>query len=490
MEPSRVLAALADLAPAGRERTFDVAKGEQPIAWLDDPDRAPRNRTVDRLAALDALHRDERILRRGWAWLLGVADIDGAIRKLRLPLIAEPVRLERTGRGYRVVPAGDLELTPLVTDRDLAAVLESAPGLGTAAWLNTTGTAAWVATAAEAAGLKPDRLANDDTPISRLPDDELVGQAVAALYVVRDVSSAGLRDTLRAWAARTGLDATALAVVYGDGADVPDMSDMSPMTRVTSPLPLNAAQREVVRRTRSERVVVVSGPPGNGKSHAVVAAALDTVYRGGSVLVATQAAHAAEVLGELLARYPGPEPVLFGNAERRNRFAVSLASGRPDGVKARQLHADREAVAAAAAGVHAVEQGLAAALDLECRAATMATWEPLLAGLRLEAPRVFADGFDVPKARRLLQGGLARRWRLRRLAGVGQDQLPPVLEALEADRAAAVLAVGGGTDLGASWAALVAADERLARAVGAAMHNAAASAGLRQGLRDRPAGCR
>src|SRR5258708_6424472 len=106
MQPSRVLAALADLAPAGRERTLDVAKGEQPIVWLDDPDPAPRNRTVDRRA-------------------------------------------------------------------------------------------------------------KDETPVSALPGDELLGQAIAALYVVRDVSSAGLRDTLRAWAARTGLEFTALAHVYG-----------------------------------------------------------------------------------------------------------------------------------------------------------------------------------------------------------------------------------------------------------------------------------
>jgi hypothetical protein len=52
-------------------------------------------------------------------------------------------------------------------------------------------------------------------------------------------------------------------------------------------------------------VTVVSGPPGNGKSHAVVAAALDVVDRGGSVLLATQSAHAASVLAELLSRYPG-----------------------------------------------------------------------------------------------------------------------------------------------------------------------------------------
>ena len=94
-----------------------------------------------------------------------------------------------------------------------------------------------------------------------------------------------------------------------------------------SPLPLTAAQAEVVRRARSERVTVVSGPPGTGKSHTVIAAALEVVARGGSVLVATQSHHAAEVLGELLERYPGPTPVRFGDAESRGAIAAALTGG-------------------------------------------------------------------------------------------------------------------------------------------------------------------
>ncbi|MFD0576894.1 AAA family ATPase [Dactylosporangium darangshiense] len=336
------------------------------------------------------------------------------MRKLRMPLVAEPVRLEGSAglRGRRVVPAGDLEVTPLIADAELAAVLESAPGLGTAAWLGATGTPGWVETAAEAAGLKPDRIAADDTPIARLPDGELVGQAAAALYVVRDVSSAGLRDTLRAWSARAGLEDTALAVVYGGAEPVGEFDTAGESVEpgeVYSPLPLNAAQRDVVRRVRRERIVVVSGPPGNGKSHALVAAALDTVYRGGSVLVATQAPHAAEVLGELLSRYPGAEPVLFGDAERRDRFAQALAAGRPAGVQGRELQRRRDEVDAAAAAVGALEAGVGAALELERKAATMAVWEPLLAGLRAEAPRVFGGDFDVPKAKRLWLLGFSAR---------------------------------------------------------------------------------
>ncbi|WP_426503668.1 AAA domain-containing protein [Dactylosporangium sp. McL0621] len=471
MEPSRVLAALADLAPAGRDRVLDVARGAPAPLWLDDPDRVPGNKAAQRLAALDSLHREERLLRRGWAWLLGTADVDGSARTVRLPLLYEPVRLEGSGgrlRGYRVEPAGDLEVTPLIGDRGLAAALESAPGIGTAPWLAGSGTAAWVQAAAEGAGFKPARVG----AVAKLPEDELVGQAVAALYVARDVATPGLRDTLRAWSTRPGLELTALAQVYGDGPAGDDPAEED----VYSPLPLNDAQREVVRRVRRERIVVVSGPPGNGKSHAVVAAALDTVYRGGSVLVATQAGHAAEVLGGLLGRFPGAEPVLFGDAERRDRFALALTSGRPAGVAGKVLDGRRGEVRAAAAAVERLEAAIGAALDLERKAATMAVWEPLLAGLRAEAPRVFEAGFDVPKAQKLLGARFLREWRIRRLAGVTAQRLAALLEAVEADRAAATLAVAGGTDLGPVWPGLLEADERLRAAVGAAMRDAAAAA--------------
>src|SRR5690606_34483502 len=95
----------------------------------------PRNRDADRLAALDLLHRDERILRRAWGMVVGTIPGDteavggdgvpargragdgGAAqgpRRVRLPLVVEPVRLERTMRGYRVIAVGDLEFTPFI----------------------------------------------------------------------------------------------------------------------------------------------------------------------------------------------------------------------------------------------------------------------------------------------------------------------------------------------------------------------------------------
>jgi hypothetical protein len=485
MQPSQIMAVLADLAPAGGERVLDVSKGSQPLVWLADPDRSPRNRGVDRLAALDTLHREERILRRGWGWLLGTCEVNGTRRKIRLPLLAQPVRLERGLRGYKIIPAGDLELTSLVTDRAVAASLEAA---GSTGWPIQATTSAWITAAASAAGLPIERITGGDGTPPKISDEELIGHAAAALFVIRDVTSAGLRDTLLTWSTRPGLEATALANVYGVATEHASNVDDA----VRSPLPLNQAQRTVVCRTRHEPVVVVSGPPGNGKSHAVVAAALDTVDRGGSVLVATQSGHAADVLGELLARYPGPVPVLFGDAERRETIAAELGEGAAAGIDNRQLKLDDDAVAAAEAKVTSIASGITAALTVEQRAAELAIWEPLMAGLRLDTPRAFEPGFDLVKAqadeaKAHATGGWWRRWRarsaLRRLRkalgaahSVPMDRLKAALDAASASAAAVRLAGAGGTDLGPAWAALLDADATLAAEVGAAMRHRAASA--------------
>ncbi|MGV9806804.1 AAA domain-containing protein [Micromonospora chersina] len=503
MEAARILTALADLAPAGAERTFDVSGPGRPLIWLPEPDRGPRGTRLDRLAALDALHRDERILRRGLAFVVGGADLDGGRRRVRVPLLAQPVRLERTRRGYRIVPAGDLELTSLIEDRDLAARLEAAPGLAGPGWLGAPGTTAWITTAAEAAGLKLEAVLA--RPPRSIDDGTLTGVAAAALFTTRDVLAGRLRDTLLGWAARPGLADTALSRLYGDRTgnvqadDTGDRTGNGPAddAEVLSPLPLNAAQRDVVRRTRTEPVVVVSGAPGNGKSHALVAAALDTVDRGGSVLVATQSVHAAEVLGELLRRHPGPTPVLFGDAERRETIAADLAGGAAAGADDATLRADEAAVASARDRVAAVSAGVAAALDEERLAATLPAWQPLLPALSRDAPSLFDTDTDtdadthLAAVRSALAGatsagdGWWRRWRraragqrLRRLVGgdVPVERVRAAVEAASAVRAAARLAATGGTDLATAWRGLAEADAALADAVGTAMRHRAASA--------------
>ncbi|MFC3742466.1 AAA domain-containing protein [Paractinoplanes deccanensis] len=408
MVPSRVLAALAELAPAGADRVLDVTRGGLPFVWLDSAQKAPRKAEVNRLAALGALHKEERPLRVGWGFLAGRAEIDGRRTKIRVPLLSQPVQLVRGLTGYTVAPAGDLEITPLIADRELAAALEAAPGVGGPGWLEAIGTKAWLWSAARATGLTVDAMATG----RRAPGDRVVLIPSAALYVVRDVYGAGLADSLRSWAGRD-LRGTALAAVYADErtdqlagsradqaaagqagrvaagrAGQPDEGRAEP---VLSPLPLTRAQAEVVARARTAPITVVSGPPGNGKSHTVVAAALEVVHRGGSVLIATQSPHAAEVLAGLLDRYPGPVPVLFGDAGGRERLAAELAAGAEQGVGERQLRADAEAVQRTLEAVRRERSLITSALELEMRAAELPDWQPLLPALAADVPGAFRD---------------------------------------------------------------------------------------------------
>src|SRR5689334_24486709 len=110
MQPSRVLAALAELAPAGGDRVLDVTRGGLPFVWLDAAHKAPRKAEVNRLAALGALHKEERPLRVGWGFLAGKTEIEGKPAKVRVPLLSQPVQLVRGIAGYTVAPAGDLEI--------------------------------------------------------------------------------------------------------------------------------------------------------------------------------------------------------------------------------------------------------------------------------------------------------------------------------------------------------------------------------------------
>ncbi|BCJ45955.1 hypothetical protein GCM10010168_49030 [Actinoplanes ianthinogenes] len=568
MLPPTVLAVLAELAPAAGERTLDVTRGSQPLVWLESAEKAPRQAAVERLAALDALHREERILHRGWGFLAGRAEIDGKPRKIRVPLLSQPVHLERSLLAYKVVPAGDVEVTPLVADRELAAALEDAPGLAAPGWLEALGSRAWLQSVADATGFTVSAIVG---PGQKIPAEGLVLIAAPALFVIRDVFGVGLADSLRSWAGRD-LSATALAAVYSDpgtetspaggprpgpwaspaggprtgpwaspaggprpgawaspagGSRTASRASNAGDSRsetaaphadadpVISPLPLTGPQQQVVRRARSAPVTVVSGPPGSGKSHTVVAAALEVVDRGGSVLVATQSPHAAEVLAGLLARYPGPPPVLFGDASGRADLVAELTAGTDQGVEASLIRSGRARVRAAAASVREKRTALIQALELEQHAAALPAYQPLLPRLAVDVPGAFDDAVDLDEVRALLAVEPGAGWWSRRRARVARrkafrllrtDEGAPgaararggtrdrahgvreagesgpgetvreALAAATAQRAAARLAATGGTDLAAAWSALHDAENDLREAAGRAMRDAARSA--------------
>src|SRR5690606_10552672 len=143
----------------------------------------------------------------------GTAEIDGVSRRVRVPLLTEPVRLEPLVRNYRVTPAGDLELTRLVTDSGVAARLEAAVGEDLVAWLRSPDAPRWIEEAAAAAGFTRSAVVTTGGP--DLPVEKLVGVAAAALYPVRDVLGFSMTETLRRWSRLPGLDDTAFAALYG-----------------------------------------------------------------------------------------------------------------------------------------------------------------------------------------------------------------------------------------------------------------------------------
>lgn len=517
-----VLRAFADLAPSGGSVPLDVTSAYGPFAWLGLPDepakvfgeppgdtpqvlRVRADQQLRRLAGLDALHRDERLLRAGWVFLAGSVEVDGRRRVVCLPLLSRPVRLR--GRGaVTVSPAGDDELVALVEDVHEAARLEGAPAFGGGALDGgpvpaelldrLTSLQQWIRDVATAAGM-PVRavLPPDEDPRHHTRGDGLVAVVGIGVYAARDVAAADMRSTLRAWAGVPGLETTAFGALYGTAVAAAEPGE----ELVRSPLPLTRAQAEVVRRSRTDAVSVVSGGPGSGKSHALVACAIEAVAGGAAVLVATQSLHAAEVLADLLARYPGPTPVVFGSSEQREAVATTLAGGLPAGPRRRELAAAEGAVTAAAAHAATVAELIGELLEREQLAGRSEELAALAPSLSATAPGAFDLGVAHERAvallaqatapagggwwsdRRRRRGERALRRLLRADADVTLGRVALALDVARARRAAAELATHGGTTIGALWDELAAAEEALAAAAGTLVDAHA---------RDVPAGAR
>jgi hypothetical protein len=479
MDVAQVFAALADLAPARREREaeYEIPNGSAAhhVDGWDKPVRATPE--VDRLAATDALHRDQRLLRRAWGVVYRDADGvgKGAPHKAAFPLLSQPIRLERSSRiHYRIEPAGDFELSPLITDPIEAQQLEALlpPDLGAALSPETT---AWLKRAAAAAGISDVQVVG--APSWRVEDAYVI--AGTALYCAQPITTPVVADHLRAWSERSGLEETALASVYGtaDGHRAPESAEP-----VESPLPLDPDQAAALMHARHEPVTVISGAPGCGKSHTLAAIALDAVARGQSVLMATQSVHAADVLGGLLTRQPGPTPVMFGDGEKRQELLTMLTSGAS---RARPKDKVRDAERAAAIAtriVRGLEVEAGRQLDLEAAALRAQDSDPVLFN---DAPGLLDPDCNFAQVRELLERaqhstGFLAAWRRRRAerklrastrSPLRLAELEFLLEIAADHRAAAELSATGGTDLTGIWERLAKADDAQLTAVGTALRH-------------------
>jgi len=523
---SAVLRVLARLTPTGR--AVDLADvpdlrtaaagavwlGYDP-AWSADPEQSAGQFTalpgplrlrhspgLNRLAAIDELYRDDRRLRAGWTVLTG----PGAGRPMCTPLVSWPVRLRQGSRNmFELEVAGDLETTPLVTDRVLADVLAENVRFGGGALYERSDMESlpvltdWVREVVAAAGhdeviVEPPRLDPTERAAERLT--AVTGLVV---YVGRVVNPVSVQETLWSWSGRSGVDGSAMADLYGARPDsAPAVADapVSDEETVVSPLPLSDAQRAVVVAARTSPVTVVSGPPGCGKTHTLAALALDAVARGESVLLATRSRYAAEVIGGMLRRAAGPTPVMFGDTELRRAIADELAGGLSAAVGADERRRRERDCTDTVDAVRRLERATALALAGEHAAARARTATELAAVHRAAAPTLFdTDARPAPVRAALdsatrrrggpLAGWRATRARRRLIALTGSEPDTPIADiaaavaAAEDQRSALRLDLAGGTALGGLRRLLAEADVA-ARAATAARLDAMTATGDRR----------
>jgi len=118
-------------------------------------------------------------------------------------------------------------------------------------------------------------------------DPNIVGiHDIAALFLPTDTTfTAGAvrdLDTIAAWP-REKLATTALAPILG--LDAPVATRLTPVINTGD---LNKEQIDAVRQSLTAPLTVVTGPPGTGKSQAIVSIAASVIADGGSVLVASK----------------------------------------------------------------------------------------------------------------------------------------------------------------------------------------------------------
>ncbi|MFG3339809.1 AAA domain-containing protein [Glycomyces sp. NPDC048151] len=478
MSTARLLLALADLAPQPTPQRLERDHLGDTCAWGD----LGTVRDGGDLAKYDELHRDERLLRQGWGVVMGRTEIDGKTRRVQLPLVSRPVRLQTDPKNafqQIVIPAGDLEVHSELEGTELGqkllAVFDPEPGPAAEPDLD------WLTEAAKAAGFEAVAVWHIPSQAER---KRLVVVPKAVVYIAPEVNPSSLATGLRDWSKRPGIDQTALAAMH-DPVDAEPEPDARPPR---CPLPLSGEQAAAVVQARTAPVTVVAGAPGCGKSHTLAAIALDAIANGQSVLIATQSVHAADVLADLLDRHPGPLPVHFGDSERRDRFLTRLNTGTGKGRKRREVERHREAADEAVAYAARVEAEIATWLDLETRR-----------GRVQDLPVFLLDDFpglrdaDLDEAERLLDRSqrdgswwqrLRARFaakRLQRLAGTEGTPaaIARALRAARDQRDTARLAAAGGLRLAPLWRSLGSADAEAAQAIGEALRIESGSADRR-----------
>ena len=111
-----------------------------------------------------------------------------------------------------------------------------------------------------------------------------------------------------------------------------DTVKIEPTATGRIPAILSAAQQKVVASASHHPLTLAIGPPGTGKSFTIAALALETLSKGGSVLIASKMDHAVDVVGEKIEAAIGLEGVVTRGGRRHylrdlKQFIEDLLSG-------------------------------------------------------------------------------------------------------------------------------------------------------------------
>ena len=451
------------------------------LGAVSAPLSVPIDRKIgDRLAAVDKVRSSEHSLRLGWLFVVGrVQGDDGRLHRVMHPLVTMPVRVRTVGPvgAASLLSAGDVALTPRISDPQERAAWYERMELGGGALSET-----WEARvpaallsrlprlqrfasgAAAAAGFNARELVpGGDDPDVLLRRDRAVVVAGLGIYAVHEAGSVSRAGSLRTWSTRDLSRPTAFHSVYVDQEPEP----LSPVAPLPSPFVLTPAQRAVVASARAHALTVVSGAPGTGKSHTIVAVAVDAVARGETVLIAAKTDAAVDALLDLLERAPGPDPVVFGSTDRRQALAARLAAGQLAAVEPDVVIRQRDKLAAVVEGHREVRQRIVSALRAELLLADPSGLDAerwLAPGLFSSEQVLAGAGASLARWRRAGTGAIGR-WRARRAwrrfvdqagcdADVDADDLDRVLAAADSSFVAARFADQGGVVLGDAWSAL------------------------------------
>lgn len=486
--PDGIRSAMRGYDPQAASDGEVIDEGSVPYAAID-------RKFAERLAAVDQVRLGQRSLRIGWLFVAGrFRDPAGRSRRVFHPLVTVPVRVHRPAiiGDARLVVAGDVELSERVrsghrpvetgggafigeaSDVVDAAMLARLPKLRRFA-IDTASSAGFTVT---------DVIASHDHPDDLIRHDGLRVVAGCAVYAVTDDDRITKAGTLRAWPEPmlrrwTAFHSAYLGVdgVRGEHPLRPNATELDECSAFV----LTPAQRDACRRSVSNLLSVISGAPGTGKSHTIAAVAHRVLADRRTVLVAAKSDATVDALIDLLARVPGPDPVVFGSSERRHQLAARLAAGR------REQHTSDEELDHLRRGLgelHARETELRRSIRADLAADDLRYGAGSVQQSRSLCPGFFESTADLGRARELLDEasrpspGLFGAWRasrrrrrLSRMAGadvaaVGIDACRRALSDADAVRAAEVLAADGGLEIGDRWDVLAAAEAATRRSTG------------------------